>query len=54
MALAEINYLKTGYKSSGLLDIHYITDDDIKNRTSYAIKIDSVLDPACPLRIRAK
>jgi len=52
MALAEINYLKTGYRSDGLLDVHYITDQDIKDRTSYAVKIDSVFDPAHPLRIR--
>lgn len=52
LALSEINYLNTGYKSNGLLDIHYITDQDIKDRTSFAIKINSVFDPATPLRIR--
>ena len=51
-ALSEINYLNTGYKSNGLLDIHYITDDDIKNRNSFAIKINSVFDPATPLKVR--
>ncbi|NLK27622.1 MAG: hypothetical protein GX306_04665, partial [Clostridiales bacterium] len=52
MALSEVNYIKTGYKSNGLLDVHYITDQDIKNKTSYAIKIDSIFDPAYPLRLR--
>jgi len=52
MALSEINYLKTGYQTKGLLDIHYVTDEDIKNRTSYAIKIDSIFDPAYPLRLK--
>lgn len=52
MALSEINYLNTGYKSNGLLDIHYVTDQDIKDKTSFAIKINSVFDPASPLRIR--
>ena len=28
-ALAEMNYLRTGYRSEGLLDVHYVTDDDI-------------------------
>lgn len=51
-ALSEMNYLKTGYKTGGLLDVHYITDEDIKNKTSFAIKINSVFDPATPLRIR--
>lgn len=52
MALSELNYLKTGYKTNGLLDVHYITDQDIKDKTSFAIKINSVFDPATPLRIR--
>lgn len=51
-ALSEINYLKTGYQSEGLLDIHYVSDQDIAHKTSYAIKIDSVYDPAFPLRVR--
>ncbi|MDQ2087429.1 PEP/pyruvate-binding domain-containing protein [Herbivorax sp. ANBcel31] len=53
MALSEINYLKTGYKSEGLLDIHYVTDQDIKDKTSYATKIDSVFDPAYLLKGQA-
>ncbi len=52
LALSQINYLKTGYKSNGLLDIHYVTDQDILDETSYAIKINSIYDPAYPLRIR--
>lgn len=52
IALSEINFLKTGYKSSGLLDVHYVTDQDIIDKTSYAIKINSIYDPALPLRLR--
>ena len=51
-ALSEINFLKTGYQSEGLLDVHYVTDDDIKNKNSYAMKINSVYDPAVVLRLR--
>lgn len=51
-ALAEMNFLKTGYRADGLLDIHYITDQDILDKTSYALKINSIYDPAFPLRIR--
>jgi len=47
--LAEINRQRTGYQSSGLLDVHYITDQDIKKKTSYAVKINAVTDPAKPL-----
>lgn len=51
LALSEINYLKTGYKSEGLLDVHYVSDQDIQEKTSFAVKINSVYDPAYPLRV---
>ena len=54
IALAEINYLKTGYASQGLLDAHIITDDDIARKTSYAVKINAVTDPAAPLAVAGK
>jgi predicted nucleotidyltransferase len=44
--LAEINYLKTGYRTDGLLDVHLVTDLDIENKTSYAVKIGAVTDAA--------
>lgn len=51
-ALSELNYLRTGYKTDGLLDFHFVTDEDIKNRTSYAVKIGAVTDAARPLKLR--
>jgi pyruvate, water dikinase len=48
-ALAQMNYIKTGYTSEGLLDVHYITDADIEARTSFACKIGAVTDAARPL-----
>jgi predicted nucleotidyltransferase len=48
-SLAEVNYLRTGYKMDGLLDVHYVTDEDIANRSSFAAKIDAITDPARPL-----
>ncbi len=50
-SLAETNYLRTGYKNEGLLDVHYVTDEDIEKRTSYAVKIDAVTDAARRLRL---
>ncbi len=47
--LAEMNYLRTGYRSAGLLDAHFVTDQDIARRTSYASKIGAVTDAARPL-----
>ena len=41
-----MNYLKTGYKTDGLLSVHLITDQDIKNRSSYAMKIGDTAGPA--------
>ncbi len=47
--LSEINYIRTGYKTDGLLDVHYVTDEDIENKTSWAVKINAVTDAAKPL-----
>jgi hypothetical protein len=46
LSLAEMNYLRTGYRSEGLLDVHYVTDADIEKKTSFAAKIDAVTDAA--------
>jgi len=48
-SLAEVNYLRTGYRSDGLLDVHIVTDSDIEKQTSYACKIGAVTDAARPL-----
>jgi predicted nucleotidyltransferase len=52
LCLDEVNYLRTGYRSDGLLDLHIITDEDIAKKTSYASKINAVTDAARPLRIK--
>jgi predicted nucleotidyltransferase len=44
--LAEMNFLRTGFRSEGLLDVHLITDKEIAERSTYAVKIDAVTDPA--------
>jgi predicted nucleotidyltransferase len=45
-ALSEMNFLRTGVKTDGLLDIHLVTDEDIRKRTSFAVKIGAVTDQA--------
>ena len=46
-ALAEMNKQKTGYIiADGLIDLHLITDEDIKNKTSFAIMIGSLHNSA--------
>ncbi|MFC1475801.1 PEP/pyruvate-binding domain-containing protein [Candidatus Zixiibacteriota bacterium] len=46
LCLDEVNYLQTGYRSGGLLDVYLVTDQDIADQTSYAIKIGAVTDAA--------
>jgi len=49
LCLGEMNYLKTGYATRQLLDVHIITDEDIQKQTSYAAKIGAVTDAALEL-----
>ncbi len=37
--LSEINYLKTGYETDGLIDLHIITDEDIQRKDPFATMI---------------
>jgi predicted nucleotidyltransferase len=39
--LGQENKERTGYETGGLLDVHIITDEDIKNRSSWATHITS-------------
>ncbi|HEY7513576.1 MAG TPA: nucleotidyltransferase domain-containing protein, partial [Vicinamibacteria bacterium] len=49
-SLAETNYLRTGYRAEGLLDVHYVTDEDIAGgENPFASKIGAVTDAARPL-----
>jgi hypothetical protein len=54
LALSEMNYLRTGYKAQGMLDIHYVSDDDIKAKTSFASKIGAITDAARALKMKQK
>ena len=49
LSLSEFNERRTGAKTEGLLDVHLITDQDIQERSSYAIKIGATSDAAFPL-----
>ena len=46
LALAEMNYLRTGYKRKTLLDVRYATDEEIARQTGFAGKIGAATDPA--------
>jgi pyruvate,water dikinase len=47
--LDEMNFLRTGYRNECLLDVHIVTDEDIANRSSFAVKIGAVTDAAYEL-----
>ncbi len=46
LCLSEMNLLKTGYKTDGLIDLHIVTDEDIKNKNSFATMIGAITDGA--------
>ncbi len=52
LCLDEMNYMRTGYRSKGLLDVHIVTDEDIKRKSSFAAKINAVTDAARPMKLR--
>lgn len=54
LSLDEMNYQRTGERTGGLLDIHVVTDKDIANKTSYALKIGAATDAARPLPMMQK
>lgn len=53
LGLSELNFMKTGYVTTGsLIDFHIITDEDIRNKTSYTVMIGAVDNSAKLLRSR--
>jgi len=46
LALAEMNYLRTGCRRKTLLDIRFVSGDEIEQRTGIAAKIGAITDPA--------
>ncbi len=54
LCLSEMNYLRTGYKVESILDVHFVTDEDIKNQDSYAAKIGAVTDAAKQIPLKKK
>lgn len=52
ISLAEVNYLKTGYRMNKILDVHIVTDEDIQNKNSFAVKINHATEPAQPLPMK--
>jgi len=51
LALAEMNYLRTGVRLKRLLDVRFLTGEDIEKQTTFASKIGAVIDPARSLTL---
>ena len=49
LGLGEANALRSGARTKGFLDVHYISDSDFSRGTSWAAKVKAVKDPARPL-----
>jgi len=52
LCLSEINYLRTGYRTDGLLDVKIVVDNDFTIGSSFASKIGAITDPARALPLR--
>jgi len=46
LALAEMNFQRTGCRRKGLLDVRFVTDEDIAHQTGFAARIGAAIDPA--------
>lgn len=53
LCLSELNLMRTGYHTSGLIDLHIITDEDIRNKNSFASMIGAVDDGAKLIKERS-
>ncbi len=51
LALAEMNYLRTGFRRRTLLDVRFVTGDEIELHTGIAAKIGAITDPARSLTL---
>ena len=54
LSLAEMNYLRTGFHSDGLLDVHIVSGDDVKGMSSVAAKVNAAPESIKELRLGNK
>jgi len=52
LSLAELNYQRTGHRSPGLLDVHLVSDEEVRARTGFAHNIGAISDTARPLAMK--
>jgi pyruvate,water dikinase len=49
--LAELNFLRTGHRRAGLLDLHFVSDEEVEKRAGFAARIGAVSDAAQRLEL---
>ena len=49
-----MNYLRTGTRTEGLLDVQYVSGEEIRTRSGLGAKIGAITDPARSLPLRGK
>lgn len=54
LCLAEMNYVRTGYRIDSMIDLHIITDSDIKNKNSYAVMLTSTENSAKEITLKKR
>jgi len=54
LSLAEMNYLRTGFHSEGLLDVHIVGGEDVKGTVSVAARVNAPPDSLQELPLGAK
>jgi pyruvate,water dikinase len=54
LCLDEVNFLRTGSRTGGILDVHLITDEDVAQKSSFAARIGAATDAARPLPLRGR
>ncbi|MDF1610686.1 PEP/pyruvate-binding domain-containing protein [Stygiobacter electus] len=52
LALSEMNYLRTGIRTNGLLDVHFVTDNEIEEKSGYVEKLNSITQKAKVLMVK--
>jgi pyruvate,water dikinase len=53
LSMDYFNYLRTGHKSGGVLDIKFVTDEDIARKSSLAMRIDAVTNAAREFKMKS-
>ncbi len=54
LCLSETNFIRTGVRTEGLLDVHFVSDADVAHGADWAAKVGALTDAARPLALPKK